>query len=127
MNGYVMVGTNDLVSAKKFYDRLLSILSIKAIYNDDICIGYANDGNDDVEFYVTKPANGEPATYGNGTQVSFLTENRTQVEKFHETGLELGGKSEGNPGLRPSDGEVYYSYIRDLEGNKVCAYTNSID
>ena len=85
----------------------------------------ANDGNDDVEFYVTKPANGEPATYGNGTQVSFLTENRTQVEKFHETGLELGGKSEGNPGLRPSDGEVYYSYIRDLEGNKVCAYTNS--
>ena len=28
MNGYVMVGTNDLTSAKKFYDKLLSVLNI---------------------------------------------------------------------------------------------------
>ena len=49
MNGYVMVGTNDLTSAKKFYDKLLNVLNIKAIYSDDVCIGYANDGNDDVD------------------------------------------------------------------------------
>ena len=127
MNGYVMVGTNDLTSAKKFYDKLLNVLNIKAIYSDDVCIGYANDGNDDVEFYVTKPANGEPATYGNGIQVSFLTKTRAQVVEFHKTGLDLGGKNEGDPGLRPNDGDVYYSYVRDLEGNKICAYTNSKD
>ena len=39
MNGYVMVGTNDLTSAKKFYDKLLNVLNIKAIYTDDVCIG----------------------------------------------------------------------------------------
>ena len=89
MNGYVMVGTNDLTSAKKFYDKLLNVLNIKAIYSDDVCIGYANDGSDDVEFYVTKPANGELATYGNGTQVSFLTKTREKVVEFHKTGLDL--------------------------------------
>ena len=120
MNGYVMVGTNDLTSAKKFYDKLLNVLNIKAIYTDDVCIGYANDGNDDVEFYVTKPANGESATYGNGTQVSFLAENNKQVEEFHATALKLGASNEGDPGFR-YPGE-FYAYMRDHNNNKLCAY-----
>ena len=70
MKGYVMVGTNDLESSAKFYDTLLNIIGLKAIYSDDKCIGYAHKDEDDVEFYITKPANGEQATFGNGTQVS---------------------------------------------------------
>ena len=94
-------------------------------YSDDKCIGYAHKDEDDVEFYITKPANGEQATFGNGTQVSFLTDTREKVEKFHKIGIDLGGKDEGLPGIRPPGGDVYYAYVRDLDGNKICAYTNS--
>tara|TARA_Y100001936_G_scaffold225833_1_gene244669 strand:+ start:2341 stop:2724 length:384 start_codon:yes stop_codon:yes gene_type:complete len=125
MKGYVMVGTNDLESSAKFYDTLLNIIGLKAIYSDDKCIGYAHKDEDDVEFYITKPANGKQATFGNGTQVSFLTDTREKVEKFHKIGIDLGGKDEGLPGIRPSGGDVYYAYVRDLDGNKICAYTNS--
>ena len=79
-----MVGTNDLDSSAKFYDTLLNIIGLKAIYSDDKCIGYAERDESDIEFYVTKPANGDPATFGNGTQVSFLTDSREKVEKFHK-------------------------------------------
>ena len=120
MNGYVMVGTNDLTSAKKFYDKLLNVLNIKAIYSDDVCIGYANDGNDDVEFYVTNPINKEKATFGNGAQISFLVNSKELVNKFYNTGIKLGGADEGAPGIRSGD---YYCYFRDLDKNKICAFT----
>jgi hypothetical protein len=63
MKGYVMVGTDDLDSSTKFYDSLLDIIGLKAIYSDDKRIGYAERDEDDIEFYVTKPANGDPATF----------------------------------------------------------------
>ena len=125
MKGYVMVGTNDLVSSSKFYDTLLGVIGLKAIYTDDTCTGYAHNDEDDVEFYITKTANGNSATFGNGPQVSFLTDSREKVEKFHKVGTDLGGKDEGLPGIRPVGGNVYYAYVRDLDGNKICAYTNS--
>ena len=78
-----------------------------------------------IEFYVTKPFDKEKATNGNGTQVSFVTESRHMVDNFHKTGLKAGGKSEGSGGERPPNSGVYYSYIRDLDGNKICAFTNN--
>jgi hypothetical protein len=47
------------------------------------------------------------------------------VDKFHEIGLKAGGTSEGPGGERPEGSGVYYSYLRDLDGNKICAFTNS--
>ena len=123
-----MVGTNDLKLSEKFYDKLLETVGLKKKYFDDFCIGYSHQIDSDVvEFYITKPANGEPATFGNGTQISFLTDTRKQVEKFHSLGIEIGGTSEGVPGIRPEGASTYYSYIRDPFGNKICAYTNSED
>ena len=45
------------------------------------------------------------------------------VDDFHASALKNGGVNEGLPGLR-SDGN-YYAYIRDPEGNKICAKCNS--
>ena len=33
--------------------------------------------------------------------------------------------SEGAGGERPEGSGGYYSYIRDLDGNKICAFTNN--
>ena len=126
MIGYVMVGTNNLEKSIKFYDEVLYILGLVRVDKDNTCAGYAQkNGPGSIEFYVTKPANGDPATLGNGTQVSFLTDSREKVEKFHKIGIDIGGKDEGRPGIRPAGGDVYYAYVRDLDGNKICAYTNS--
>ena len=126
MIGYVMVGTNNLKNAIIFYDEVLEILNLTRKDTDEICAGYTQtNGDGSIEFYVTKPANMKTATFGNGTQVSFLVSSREIVDKFHEIGLKAGGTSEGSGGERPEGSGVYYSYIRDLDGNKICAFTNN--
>ena len=117
-----MVGSSNLNTTRAFYDEVLAVLGMSSMYEDEVCIGYAHEGNADVEFYITKPANGEPVTFGNGTQISFLTKTKEQVEKFHQIALGLGATNEGNPGFRPSDSNAYYAFIRDPDGNKICAY-----
>ena len=126
MIGYVMVGTNNLDKAIIFYDEVLKILNLTRKDTDEVCAGYTqNNGDGSIEFYVTKPANKKTATFGNGTQVSFLVSSREIVDKFHEIALKAGGTSEGSGGERPEGSGVYYSYIRDLDGNKICAFTNN--
>ena len=126
MLGYVMVGTNNLREAIIFYDEVLKVLNLERNYTDEVCAGYTQkNGDGTVEFYVTEPVNKEKATFGNGTQVSFITSSRKIADKFHEVGLKAGGKSEGSGGERPEGSGVYYSYIRDLDNNKSCAFTNN--
>ena len=59
------------------------------------------------------------ATFGNGTQISFLVNSKDLVNNFYNIGIKLGGKDEGAPGIRSGD---YYCYFRDLDGNKICAF-----
>jgi len=126
MIGYVMVGTNNLDKAIIFYDEVLKIINLTRKDTDEVCAGYTqNNGDGSIEFYVTKPANKKTATFGNGTQVSFLVSSREIVDKFHEIALKAGGTSEGSGGERPEGSGVYYSYIRDLDGNKICAFTSN--
>ena len=126
MIGYVMVGTNNLDQSIKFYDKLLEVLDLERTEKDEVCAGYSQkNSNGKIEFYVTKPFNKEKATVGNGSQISFQTNSRELVDKFHDVGIKLGGASEGSGGERPEGSGVYYSYIRDLDGNKICAFTNN--
>ena len=121
-----MVGTNDLDRSIKFYDELFKVIGLQRTDTDDLCAGYISiNGSGTIEFYITKPFNKEKATSGNGTQVSFIVNNRDIVDKFHEIGLKLGAQSEGSGGERPEGSGVYFSYLRDLDGNKICAFTNS--
>ena len=74
------------------------------------------------EFFVLKPANGLPANWGNGVTVSFVAPNRAAVAKFHKEALALGAKDEGAVGPRSWHPTAYAGYLRDLDGNKICAY-----
>ena len=122
--GFVMVGSNNLVASAKFYDVVFIPLEIKKVRTTDKYICYAQKNSpDEIEFYVTKPYNKEVATYGNGTMISFLADSTKAVDSFHANALENGGVNEGLPGIR-SDGN-YYAYIRDPEGNKICAKYDS--
>ena len=120
MIGFVMVGTNNLNKAISFYDVLLETINLKRIVTNEKYAGYSSNENpENIEFYVTNPTNKEKATYGNGTQISFLVNSKDTVDKFYNLGIKLGGKDEGAPGIRSGD---YYCYLRDLDENKVCAF-----
>ena len=121
MIGFVMVGTNNLDKATNFYDILLDAIELKRVVSNEKYIGYASKEKlDEVEFYVTNPVNKDRATFGNGTQISFLVNSKDLVNNFYNIGIKLGGKDEGAPGIRSGD---YYCYLRDLDGNKICAFT----
>jgi len=118
--GFMMVGTNNLAESEKFYNAIFFPLDLCQVLKTKRYIGYAQKDNPkEIKFYITKPVNKKPATYGNGTQISFLVDTKKKVEEFHMIGLKNGGINEGLPGIRSGD---YYAYIRDLDGNKICAY-----
>ena len=120
MIGFVMVGTNNLDKAINFYDKLLNTIDLQRVVTNEKYAGYAlKDKPDEVEFYVTNPVNKEKATFGNGTQISFLVNSKDLVNKFYNTGIKLGVADEGAPGIRSG---YYYCYFRDLDKNKICAF-----
>lgn len=124
MIGYVMVGTNDLPRATQFYDSVLATLDLVRVESNERYVGYAPKGApSEIGFYVTKPYDTKPATIGNGSMFALLAGSRGAVDQFYQTALKLGGKDEGAPGPRPADSPSYYAYARDLDGNKICAFS----
>jgi catechol 2,3-dioxygenase-like lactoylglutathione lyase family enzyme len=117
---HVVLGTNNLERARKFYDETLAALGIKRVMNMDSASLWGKDGP---EFMVTKPANGQPATHANGGTVGFAAADRPAVHAFHEKALAAGGACEGPPGPRDFTPTAYAAYVRDPDGNKLCAYT----
>ena len=121
MFSHVVVGTNDLERAKRFYDAVLGVLGHaegrRRAKGD--CI-YRSDGG---LFIVTQPIDGQPASRSNGGTIGFACQSSDQVDLWHAAGLAHGGKSvENPPGVRNTEaGPLYLAYMRDPDGNKLCA------
>jgi len=121
MFSHVMIGANDVDASKKFYDAVLGAIGIPA-------------GNADPKgrifyrtktgvFAISKPIDGEAATHANGGTIGFTCDSPEMVRAFHEAGVANGGKSiEDPPGWREGAfGKLYLAYLRDPNGNKICA------
>ena len=65
----------------------------------------------------------QPATFANGGTIGFKCHSPEQVQAFHDVAVAHGGQSiEAPPGLRESSiGPLYLAYVRDPDGNKLCA------
>lgn len=118
---HVTVGTNDLEKARKFYDEVLGQIGLKRIA--DLGDNGSIWGVDKPSFFVLKPANGQPATVGNGGTVSFEAPSRAAINAFHKSALAAGGKDEGPAGERGWAPNAYAAYARDLDGNKLAVYS----
>jgi catechol 2,3-dioxygenase-like lactoylglutathione lyase family enzyme len=117
--GYGTVGSNDLKQAMVFYDALLGSAGLVKLFDHPSggCI-YGKDG--DFTFGVLGPYDKNPATVGNGSMLALRFDSPEAVEKFHAKAMSLGATDEGAPGERGP--KMYFSYFRDLDGNKLCAY-----
>jgi catechol 2,3-dioxygenase-like lactoylglutathione lyase family enzyme len=127
---YVYFGTNDLERATGFYDAVLTPLGMARCVTgdaewDQVASGwglYANDGMQELGFWIGIPFNREPATAGNGCMVAFRATSWKAVDEFHAAALANGGTCDGAPGLRLHYGPDFYAaYIRDPDGNKLTA------
>ena len=120
MKGYITVGTNDLTRSAAFYEALFEELGFtrqreypgRAVYFGT---------EDDIQLVVITPADGQPATTGNGTMVALNVDSQEQVQRLHARAIDLGANDEGGPGPRGSD-TFYGAYFRDPDGNKIAFY-----
>lgn len=116
---HTCVGTNDLEKGTAFYKAVLEPLGAKVVGEvPDRTVMFGKEGP---EFFVLKPANGEPATFANGGTYGFNAESPEQIDAFHAAGLANGGTDEGAPGPREFAPGAYAAYLRDPDGNKICA------
>jgi catechol 2,3-dioxygenase-like lactoylglutathione lyase family enzyme len=125
MFNHIMIGSNDIERSAKFYGALLGVLGVGDPVSNRAPTGhvrlfYRHEGN---TFCVSEPIDGGPATCANGATVGFKCTSPEQVQEFHDAAVAAGGTSiEDPPGLRTGDmGQLYLAYVRDPDGNKLCA------
>jgi len=121
MFSHVMIGSNDIARSKKFYDAVFVAIGGTPGREDakGRLIYLYNDG----VFMVTKPIDGNSATHANGGTIGFTMSGPEQAKAWHKVGVEHGGTSiEDPPGIRQGGaGAMYLAYLRDPDGNKLCA------
>ena len=121
MFSHVMIGSNDLERSKRFYDALFGAIGGKPGRHDASGrVVYVHNG---VALMITKPIDGQEATPGNGGTIGFTVDRPDQADAWHAAGVENGGTAiENPPGLRDGQfGKLYLAYLRDPDGNKLCA------
>ena len=120
MFSHVMLGVNDLEVSKKFYDAVLGALGLApGAANNNRYFYRSPTGT----FAISTPINGEPACHGNGSTLGFIAQTTELAEAFHAAGLANGGTTcEEPPGFRDGPySKLYLAYLRDPDGNKICA------
>lgn len=123
MIGYVTVGVSDIDRARTFYSALLAELGGKQLMSDDQYVFFGT-GMDAPMLTLARPYDGGAPTVGNGMMVALQARDRAQVDRVHDKALALGGVDEGGPGPRgPEEMGFYGAYFRDLDGNKLAAFS----
>jgi catechol 2,3-dioxygenase-like lactoylglutathione lyase family enzyme len=121
MFSHVVVGSNDIARSRKFYDTLFGAMGGKPGAED--ANGRLVDVHNGAVFMVTKPIDGRPASHANGGTIGFSVTGPEQGDAWHKAGVANGGTAtEDPPGVRQgSAGNFYLAYLRDPDGNKLCA------
>ena len=125
-----MLGTNDLVASRRFYDAVMPTLGCACHEAGDSYAGYGlqeDMGSGQNCLWLGLPADGKAATCGNGTNVALRAETREQVDRFYATALAAGALDEGAPGLRDVHPHFYAAYIRDPDGHKLVVVCHRVD
>jgi len=119
MFSHIVLGSNNTEKSKAFYDAIFGALGAGAgteIAPDRLL--YTHNGG---SLMVVKPLDGKPATFGNGSTIGFAMSSPEALFAWHAAGVANGGTScEDAPGLREAFG-AYLAYLRDPDGNKLCA------
>ncbi|MCR9270190.1 MAG: VOC family protein [Hyphomonadaceae bacterium] len=121
MFSHMMVGSDDIQKSKAFYDATFKAIGgPEAIVDPKGRLVYMHKGG---VFLVTNPIDGAPCSHGNGMTIGFAMDSPEQADAWHAAGAAAGGTPiEDPPGWRENaTGRLYLAYLRDPDGNKLCA------
>ena len=121
MFSHIVLGSNDLSRSKIFYDALFATIGVGPGFTDPFGrVIYSHRGGN---LMLTRPIDGKPATPANGGTIGFAMNTPEEAEAWHAAGVSHGGTSiEEPPGIRTNElGSLYLAYLRDPDGNKLCA------
>ena len=122
MIAYTTLGVNNMDAAIVFYDAVFGALGAARTTTSPTWTGYARSGERDPVF-LTQPWDKAEATGGNGVMLAFLAADRDVVDRFFAAAMAHGGTDAGAPGVREGMNPVFYAaYVRDADGNKLCAF-----
>lgn len=120
MISHITLGTNDLNKAIEFYDQILGLIGAKQVAKTENVVFYAFLDSD-TKLSITKPHDGNHATFGNGTMLALKVSSNEIVKEIYQLAISLGSTSEGEPG--PRNNNAYFAaYIRDLDNNKIAIF-----
>ena len=120
MISHLTLGTNDLSQAVQFYDQILSLIGAKQIASTDSVVFYEFQDSP-TKLAITKPFNGETATFGNGTMLALKVSCLDKVKDMYKLAMQLNANCEGAPAPR-NNGAYFAAYFRDLDGNKIAVF-----
>ena len=88
MFSFITLGTNDLEKNKIFYNKLLNLIDVVNVEEEDYYVGYAKKTDlKNIEFYLIKPHNKKMASFGNGTMITFTAKSKENVQDFYNLAL----------------------------------------
>ena len=119
MIGYTTIGTTDLEKACAFYDGLLELVDGKQLMGLDHIKFYGTDAGGAM-LAVCTPHGEVEQSCGNGQMVAIPGGSPEGAEALYNKAIELGATDAGEPGQRLPF--FYGSYVRDLDGNKLCFF-----
>lgn len=120
---HIMLGASDTERARGFYDATMTALGHQPSAMPEGAARHFYGNFASGALGIGKPENGESVTYANGGTVGLAARDKEGVDAWHAAGLASGGSCAGAPGLRPGGpGKSYGAYLRDPDGNKLCAF-----
>ena len=116
-----MIGSNDIQRSKKFYDAIIGAMGgPEGKLDPKGRVAYVHGGG---RLIITPPIDGKSATGANGGTIGLLVDGPAMADAWHKAGVASGGTAcEDPPGIRHgANGAMYLAYLRDPDGNKLCA------
>jgi catechol 2,3-dioxygenase-like lactoylglutathione lyase family enzyme len=111
---------SDLARSAAFYDALFFALGARRLHSGAQAIAY---GVNSPRFWIVTRGRRPAPGFGH---LAFTAAGRAAVDAAHSAGCRHGGRSEGEPGVRPQYGPRYYSaYLADPDGMRVEVVANA--
>jgi len=120
MISHVTLGTNDLARAIQYYDQILVLFGAKQVASTDTVVFYGFPDSQ-TKLAITRPFNGEIATFGNGTMLALKADSENKVKQVYDKAMQLNSECEGEPALR-NNGAYFAAYFRDPDENKIAVF-----
>lgn len=118
---HVSIGVPDLQAARPFYDAIMTALGAVKVYDRSTALGYGErcTAVDTASTFLAVYLD-ESEIQENKRHWCFKAPSRQHVDAFFAAGMASGGRSDGDPGLRPHYHQDYYAaFLIDPAGNRV--------